>query len=95
MPYLRCPSCGLLAHAVAAVAVDCPRCRALQRPVELQPLGRSVQQVDASLTHQPGPARQLPTATLAGPPGRPLGWRWARDVSKVSVAERRWTRGLA
>ena len=57
MPYLRCPSCGLLAHAVAAVAVNCPRCRALQRPVELQPLGRSFQQVDASLTHQLRPAR--------------------------------------
>ena len=57
MPYLRCPSCRLLAHAVAAVAVNCPRCRALQRPVELQPLGRSFQQVDSSLTHQPRPAR--------------------------------------
>jgi hypothetical protein len=33
-------SCCLLAHAVAAVAVNCPRCRGLQRQVELQPLGR-------------------------------------------------------
>jgi len=57
MPYLRCPCCGLLAHAVAAVAVNCPRCRALHRPVELQPLERPFQQIDASLMHQPRPAR--------------------------------------
>jgi hypothetical protein len=56
MPYVRCPSCGLLAHAVAATAVNCPRCRALQRPVELRPLGRSFHEVDGSLTHQRKPA---------------------------------------
>jgi hypothetical protein len=31
MPYLRCPSCGLLAHSIAAVAITCPRCRVLPR----------------------------------------------------------------
>jgi phage FluMu protein Com len=57
MPYLRCPSCALLTHAVGAVAVNCPRCRALQGPVELKPLGRSLQQVDGSLKHQSKPVR--------------------------------------
>jgi hypothetical protein len=56
MPYVRCPSCSLLAHAVVAVAVNCPRCRASHRPVELRPLGKSFHQVDAALTHHPKPA---------------------------------------
>jgi phage FluMu protein Com len=57
MPYLRCPSCGLLAHAVAAVAVSCPRCRALQRQVELQASREVVPAGRASLTHQTKPVR--------------------------------------
>jgi len=59
MPYLRCPSCGLLAHAVAAMAVTCPRCRALQRQVDLQPSREIVPAGRVSLTHQGKPARYL------------------------------------
>jgi uncharacterized paraquat-inducible protein A len=45
MPYLRCPSCGLLAHVLVIdqmVAIHCPRCRAVQKESRLEPLEQSL-----------------------------------------------------
>ena len=44
MPYVRCPSCGLLAHMATdgSAPVNCPRCRALQQDVQLLPVEESL-----------------------------------------------------
>jgi uncharacterized paraquat-inducible protein A len=45
MPYLRCPTCSLLAHVVEtdhSPVIHCPRCRALHQEVRLAPLEESL-----------------------------------------------------
>jgi phage FluMu protein Com len=51
MPYLRCPKCGMLAHTAsdAAVAITCPRCRALHQRVLLAPVEESLRLAPTSL----------------------------------------------
>jgi uncharacterized paraquat-inducible protein A len=51
MPYLRCPSCGLLAHLTATdetAAIHCPRCRAIQQDIQLEPLEESLGHVETA-----------------------------------------------
>jgi uncharacterized paraquat-inducible protein A len=61
MPYLRCPSCGLLAHVTATddtTVIHCPRCRAAQQHSRLGPLEDSLQKLSAPPEQQhPKPAR--------------------------------------
>jgi hypothetical protein len=49
MPYMRCPSCGLLAHVTrnGSADMECARCRsALDKHVQMLPLEESLGQVD-------------------------------------------------
>jgi uncharacterized paraquat-inducible protein A len=58
MPYLRCPSCGLLAHLTATdetAAIHCPRCRAIQQDIRLEPLEESLGQVETAPGSHPKP----------------------------------------
>jgi phage FluMu protein Com len=51
MPYLRCPSCGLLAHIGApadTAVIHCPRCRAIQKQIQLAPLEESLEHVSVA-----------------------------------------------
>jgi uncharacterized paraquat-inducible protein A len=51
MPYLRCPTCGLLAHVTAidhATVIHCPRCRGAQRHSRLSPLEEPVEDLSAA-----------------------------------------------
>jgi uncharacterized paraquat-inducible protein A len=60
MPYLRCPSCDLLAHVIApddTTVIHCPRCRAAERQTGLGPLEESVQEMSAPPGQDPKPAR--------------------------------------
>ena len=59
MPYLRCPTCGLLAHVSAidhTTVIHCPRCRAAQQQSRLSPVEESLEHVS------PEPERQLKPA---------------------------------
>ena len=63
MPYLRCPSCGLLAHATSSdhtTPIHCPRCRAAQRHSQLRPLEHSLQPLTAPPEQHPKPAATSP-----------------------------------
>jgi hypothetical protein len=48
MPYLRCPSCGLLAHVPGEEPVQCSRCRSFGRHALLLPLEESLAHIDIS-----------------------------------------------
>jgi phage FluMu protein Com len=51
MPYMRCPSCGLLAHVTrdGSAEIECARCRsALEKQVQMLPLEESLGQLDGS-----------------------------------------------
>jgi phage FluMu protein Com len=53
MPYLRCPTCGLLAHATENSAViHCPRCRAAQKQIQLTPVEESLSHLSAAPEQQ-------------------------------------------
>jgi ssDNA-binding Zn-finger/Zn-ribbon topoisomerase 1 len=56
LPYVRCPVCGLLAHAApsATESIHCPRCRSRERDVELSPLEESLRNIGD--TPEPRPA---------------------------------------
>jgi phage FluMu protein Com len=59
MPYLRCPNCGLLAHTRATAdtaVIHCPRCRAIQRQIQLAPLEESLEHVSAPPAPDPEPS---------------------------------------
>jgi Zn-finger nucleic acid-binding protein len=56
MPYLRCPSCGLLAHVLVnddTAVIHCPRCRAVQQDIRLEPLEKSLRQVGGGADQPP------------------------------------------
>lgn len=58
MPYLRCPTCGLLTHATDVTAViHCPRCRAAQKQSLLSPLEESLGHLSAAPEQPPKPAQ--------------------------------------
>jgi hypothetical protein len=65
MPYMRCPSCGLLAHVTrdGAADIDCARCRsALEKQVQMLPLEESLSHVDGLS----GPGRRRAEASESG-----------------------------
>jgi phage FluMu protein Com len=54
VPYYRCPSCGMLAHIAGdgAAPITCPRCRAIQKEVQLLPVEESLQLAPEDLAEE-------------------------------------------